>query len=51
MRLLGERACVRLLQRIADPALPPRAERLPTQLVIRESCGCHPRPAPATSQN
>jgi LacI family transcriptional regulator len=51
MRLLGERACVRLLQRIADPALAPRAERLPTQLVIRESCGCHPSPRPATSQN
>jgi LacI family transcriptional regulator, galactose operon repressor len=46
MRLLGERACVRLLQRIADPALAPRAERLPTQLVIRESCGCHPGKPP-----
>jgi LacI family transcriptional regulator len=43
MRLLGERACSRLLQRIADPALPPRAERLPTELIIRESCGCAPR--------
>jgi LacI family transcriptional regulator len=40
MRLLGERACSRLLERIADPALPRRAERLPTELVIRESCGC-----------
>lgn len=44
MRLLGERACSRLLERIADPALPRRAERLPTELVIRESCGCPPRP-------
>jgi LacI family transcriptional regulator len=44
MRLLGERACSRLLQRIADPTLPPRAERLPTELVIRESCGCGPDP-------
>ena len=25
---------------IANPALPHRAERLPTTLVIRESCGC-----------
>jgi LacI family transcriptional regulator len=40
MRLLGERACARLLQRIADPSLPPQVERLPTELVIRESCGC-----------
>jgi LacI family transcriptional regulator len=40
MRLLGERACTRLLERIADPALPPRIERLPTELVVRESCGC-----------
>lgn len=49
MQLLGERACFRLLERIADPALPPRAERLPTELIIRESCGCgqarrEPRP-------
>ncbi len=45
MRLMGERACSRLLQRIADPALAPRVERLPTELIIRESCGCHPSPA------
>ena len=44
MRLLGERACSLLLQRIADPTLPPQAERLPTELVIRESCGCGPGP-------
>jgi DNA-binding LacI/PurR family transcriptional regulator len=31
-----------LLERIADPALPHQAERLPTTLVIRESCGCPP---------
>jgi LacI family transcriptional regulator len=43
MRLLGERACAMLLERIADPALPHRAERLPTTLVIRESCGCPAR--------
>jgi LacI family transcriptional regulator len=44
MRQLGERACSLLLQRVADPALPPRAERLPTELVIRESCGCSRHP-------
>jgi LacI family transcriptional regulator len=40
MRLLGERACSLLLERIADPGLPRRVERLPTKLVVRESCGC-----------
>jgi LacI family transcriptional regulator len=44
MRLLGERACSMLLERIANPALPYRAERLPTTLIVRESCGCPPRP-------
>jgi LacI family transcriptional regulator len=43
MSLLGERACSLLLERIADPALPHRVERLPTELVVRESCGCPPR--------
>jgi LacI family transcriptional regulator len=41
MRLLGERACALLLDRISDPALPRRVERLPTELIVRESCGCH----------
>jgi LacI family transcriptional regulator len=45
MRELGERASSLLLERVADPALPPRAERLPTELIIRESCGCRPKPA------
>jgi LacI family transcriptional regulator len=40
MRLLGERACDRLLDRIATPALSPTAELLPTELVLRSSCGC-----------
>jgi LacI family transcriptional regulator len=40
IRHLGERACSLLLERIADPGLPRRVERLPTTLVIRESCGC-----------
>jgi LacI family transcriptional regulator len=43
MRRLGERACSMLLERIADPGLPHRVERLPTRLVVRESCGCPAR--------
>ncbi|HTU73241.1 MAG TPA: LacI family DNA-binding transcriptional regulator [Trebonia sp.] len=43
MRMVGERACALLLDRIADPAVARRVERLPTELVIRESCGCPPR--------
>jgi LacI family transcriptional regulator len=42
MRLLGERACTRLLDRIANPDLRPRVELLPTELVVRSSCGCPP---------
>jgi len=42
MRLLGERACERLVERIADPGLPPEVTMLPTELVIRSSCGCPP---------
>jgi LacI family transcriptional regulator len=44
MSELGERACALLLQRVTDPALPPRAERFPAELMIRESCGCPPNP-------
>ena len=40
MRMLGERACTRLLDRIADPDLSPAVELLPTELVLRASCGC-----------
>jgi LacI family transcriptional regulator len=42
VRDLGIRAAQRLLARIAEPALPPRAEMLPTSAVIRASCGCLP---------
>jgi LacI family transcriptional regulator len=42
MGLLGERACARLLDRIARPALRPRVELLQTELVLRSSCGCPP---------
>jgi Periplasmic binding protein-like domain len=37
---LGRRATHRLMARIASPGLAPRAETLPTQVVIRTSCGC-----------
>jgi LacI family transcriptional regulator len=42
MRMLGERACARLLDRITNPAMPPTVELLPTELVLRSSCGCPP---------
>ncbi len=42
MRALGERACDRLMERIADPSLRPAVELMPTELVIRSSCGCPP---------
>ncbi len=42
MRLLGERACARLLDRIANPGLRQKIELLPTELVLRSSCGCPP---------
>jgi LacI family transcriptional regulator len=42
VRMLGERACARLLDRIANPALMPAVELLPTELVLRSSCGCPP---------
>ena len=52
MGLIGERACARLLDRIADPSLSPKAELLPAELVLRSSCGCPPgtetrRPIPS----
>jgi len=40
MRKIGERGCDRLLERIADPSLRPRVELLPSELVLRSSCGC-----------
>ncbi|HEV2374766.1 MAG TPA: LacI family DNA-binding transcriptional regulator [Streptosporangiaceae bacterium] len=42
MQLLGERACARLLDRITTPGLRQRVEVLPTELVLRASCGCPP---------
>ena len=42
VRMLGERACARLLDRIAAPDLIPAVQLLPTELVLRSSCGCPP---------
>jgi LacI family transcriptional regulator len=42
MRGIGEQACERLIERIDNPALPPRVDVLPTELVLRSSCGCPP---------
>jgi LacI family transcriptional regulator len=49
MRMLGERACARLLDRIARPDLPTQVELLPTDLVLRKSCGCPPGMAARTT--
>jgi hypothetical protein len=49
MRLLGERACARLLDRIFRPDLPTQVELLPTELVLRKSCGCPPGTAARTA--
>jgi LacI family transcriptional regulator len=42
MHPLGERACARLLDRIARPSLFPSVQLLPTELVLRSSCRCQP---------
>ena len=42
IRSIGERSCERLIERIAHPTLRPVVELLPTELVIRSSCGCPP---------
>jgi LacI family transcriptional regulator len=42
IRQIGERACSRLIERIGHPSLPPVVELLPTELVLRSSCGCPP---------
>jgi len=49
MRQLGTAAVELLLRRIAEPEGPPMAVTLPTELVVRASCGCPGRratPAP-----
>jgi LacI family transcriptional regulator len=49
MRLLGERASARLLKRIKDPRLPHKVELLPTELVLRASCGCTSEAVPTAA--
>ena len=34
MRMLGEQACARIIERIADPDLSPTVELLPTELAM-----------------
>jgi DNA-binding LacI/PurR family transcriptional regulator len=43
LRDLGVRATQRLLARIEDRALPAETSVLPTQVMIRASCGCQGR--------
>ena len=42
---LGEQSIRLLLARIADRAAPRKSVELPTQVVVRRSCGCRNRPA------
>jgi hypothetical protein len=42
----GERAVELLLRAIAGETVPERSSLLPVELIIRESCGGVPRPAP-----
>lgn len=44
---LGKVAATLLLERLQNPSLPPRLVVLPPRLVVRESCGARPKPAPA----
>jgi LacI family transcriptional regulator len=44
MRALGEQSVRVLLDRIADPAAPRHSVVLPTEIVIRRSCGCRAGP-------
>jgi LacI family transcriptional regulator, galactose operon repressor len=43
MRELGERSVQVLFDRLNDPAAPQRSTVLPTEVVIRASCGCRSR--------
>jgi LacI family transcriptional regulator len=45
MRALGEQSVRLLLGRISDPAAPRQSVVLPTEVVIRRSCGCRGRPS------
>ena len=50
---LGAAAMRAMLERLADPSLPPREIRLPSEVVIRESCGAArsvPDPKPCSGR-
>lgn len=49
VRELGELAAQRLHDRVAGAEMQPRPLVLPTQVVIRSSCGCLPQPHPPTA--
>jgi LacI family transcriptional regulator len=51
MRELGEQSVRLLLARVADPAAPRQSMELPTQIVIRRSCGCRSRSPRAGQAN
>lgn len=51
MRELGERSVRVLLDRIADHTRPPESLILPTELVIRGSCGCRGRATTASQRS
>jgi LacI family transcriptional regulator len=51
MRELGERSVRVLLDRIADHIRPPESLILPTELVIRGSCGCRGRATTASQRS
>jgi len=51
MRELGERSVRVLLDRIADHTRPPASVILPTELVIRGSCGCRGRATTASHRS
>lgn len=51
MRELGERSVRVLLDRVADHTRPPDSVILPTELVIRRSCGCRGRATTATDRS
>ncbi len=51
MRELGEQSVRVLFDRIADPAAPRNSVVLPTELVIRGSCGCRTRARTASQRS
>ena len=44
MRMLGERACARVLDRIATPPIAPPSSCCRPNSSLRSSCGCPPGP-------